>query len=173
MILAVDVDYKNSKAVIAGVTFNEWTDEIESDVFTSVINDIEEYEPGNFYRRELPCILQLLKEHKLNPDVIVVDGFVWLDGSTKAGLGAHLFDALDKKIPIIGVAKRRFDGITSKFELLRGDSVKPLYVTCVGVELDYSITSIANMAGKNRHPVLLKKADRLCRDTMQETVSEM
>lgn len=165
MILAVDVDYRNTDAVIAGITFNEWTDETENEVFTSNVSDIKEYEPGNFYRRELPCILSLIDEHNLSPDLIVIDGFVWLDGSEKPGLGAHLFEALDKKVPVIGVAKRGFEGISSKYELLRGQSIKPLYVTCVGIDQSDSISAIAKMAGENRHPILLKKVDRFCRES--------
>ena len=114
MILAVDVDYKNNDAQIAGVVFECWDDEYESSVIKSQLNDIEDYESGNFYRRELPCILKLIEEHSLKPDIIIVDGFVWLDGETKPGLGVHLYKSLEEEIPVVGVAKKSFSGISTE-----------------------------------------------------------
>jgi hypothetical protein len=35
------------------------------------------YEPGQFYRRELPYVLALLESLESSP-AVVVDGFVWL-----------------------------------------------------------------------------------------------
>ena len=163
MILAVDVDYRNSDALIAGVGFKQWSDEKASAIFKSKVGDIKDYEPGNFYRRELPCILKLIQEHKLTPEIIIIDGFVWLDGESKPGLGAHLYNALGCKVPIIGVAKKSFVGISSKFELFRGKSEKPLYITSSGIELEEAMSNIKTMSGENRVPKLLKKVDRLCR----------
>lgn len=163
MVLMVDVDYRNSEAYIAGVVFENWSDIEESAIYKSKINDIEEYEPGKFYRRELPCILKLIQEHNLKPDTIVIDGFVWLDGEFKPGLGAYLYYALDCKVPIIGVAKKSFADISSKFKLLRGKSKKPLFITCSGIEIEEAIANIKIMYGENRIPILLKKADQLCR----------
>lgn len=41
-----------------------------------------EYEPGKFYLREMPHILRLNERLPAMPDVLVVDGYVWLDGSS-------------------------------------------------------------------------------------------
>lgn len=51
MILAVDVQYEEESAVILP------------------------YEPGSFYKRELPCILSLLKDIYKQLDAIVIDGY--------------------------------------------------------------------------------------------------
>ncbi len=164
MILAVDVDYKNNDAYIAGVLFEKWSDEKETSKFKSTLNNIEEYESGKFYRRELPCIIKLIEEHNLKSEIIVIDGFVWLDGKVKPGLGAYLYEALEDKVAIIGVAKKSFIGISSKYKLYRGKSKKPLYVTSAGIELIEAMPNIEKMAGENRIPILLKIVDRLCRE---------
>ena len=104
MILAVDVDYKeNNEAIIAGILFENWEEkEIIKEVIVK-IDKVEEYISGQFYKRELPCILTLLKKLEKLPDCIIVDGYVYLD-ENKKGLGGYLYQALDEKIPIIGVA---------------------------------------------------------------------
>lgn len=165
MILAVDVDYRNSEALIVGVGSEQWSDEKESAIFKSKVGDIKDYESGNFYRRELPCILKLIQEHNLTPDIIIIDGFVWLGGKTKPGLGSHLYNSLGCKVPIIGVAKKSFIGISSKFELFRGKSKKPLYITSSGIDLEEAMSNIKTMSGENRIPILLKKVDRLSRES--------
>jgi len=163
MILAIDVDYGENSALAAGVLFSNWDDMEAKDIFTSTINEISEYQPGHFYKRELPCILQLLKEHNLKPEIILVDGYVFLDGSEAAGLGKYLYDALDDKTIVIGVAKRSFKDISSKYAVYRGESKKPLYVTSVGLDINLALESVARMYGKYRIPELLKKVDQVCR----------
>jgi deoxyribonuclease V len=163
MILAVDVDYKNNTANIGGVTFSAWQDTEPAALYSSTLDDIEEYEPGAFFKRELPCILKLLEEHKLTPDCIIVDGFVYLDGHEKPGLGKHLYDALDGKTTVIGVAKQSFKDIPEYCAIYRGVSTKPLYVTAEGLTLDAAKELISSMHGAFRIPKLLKMADQLCR----------
>ena len=121
------------------------------------------YEPGQFYKRELPCILKLVEENKLRVDCIVIDGYVFLDGCGKAGLGKHLYDALSGKVPVIGVAKNRFKDIGSEYEVRRGSSNRPLYITAAGIELDTAKELIRTMHGNYRVPTLLKRADQVAR----------
>jgi deoxyribonuclease V len=161
MILAVDVDYRDRGAFIAGVAFENWQDAGEKSVFRSRLDEIEDYMPGQFYRRELPCILKLIEEHQLVPDLIVIDGFVYLDGRSRPGLGKHLYDALQGKISVVGVAKRPFNDIAQECELYRGASKKPLYITSVGIPLSEAKAYIKSMHGEYRIPALLKKADRI------------
>ncbi|MDY6854124.1 MAG: endonuclease V [Thermodesulfobacteriota bacterium] len=163
MILAVDVDYKETSALVAGVSFNTWDDSHPKRVYTSCIENINEYEPGSFYKRELPCIFSLLKEHKLKPDIIVIDGFVYLDGVKKIGLGKHLYDSLRKETIVIGVAKRPFKDIGYDYAIYRCRSRKPLYVTAEGVDLNQAFEAITQMHGEFRIPDLLKKVDQVCR----------
>ena len=163
MILAVDVDYRGNYASIGGVTFANWEDNEEIASFHSDLYDIEQYTPGKFYRRELPCILKLIEEHQLKPNFIVIDGFVYLDGVSEPGLGKHLYDALDGNVPIIGLAKKQFKNISPNFSIYRGSSKNPLYVTSVGIGFEVAKELIASMHGKYRIPNLLKKVDQVCR----------
>lgn len=163
MILAVDVDYDDSSASVAGVMFENWDDEVPEDIYISRVVGVADYVPGSFYKRELPCILALLTEHKLTPEVIVIDGFVYLNGVDEPGLGKHLYDALDGKIAVIGVAKRAFKGIDEKFATYRGGSKNPLYVTAEGVGVRDARRAVETMHGKYRNPTLLKKVDQVCR----------
>ena len=163
MILAVDVNYRGHCAYIGGITFENWNDENEKVSFVSFLDNVNDYIPGQFYLRELPCILRLIEEHKLKPEYIVIDGFVFLDGESKSGLGKYLYDALDGKVAVIGVAKKPFKGISAAYELYRGSSKNPLYVTSIGVMLDDAKTFIRSMYGDHRIPTLLKRVDTVCR----------
>jgi len=127
------------------------------------MTSVAEYKPGQFYERELPCIQTLLEKFELKPHCIVVDSYVFLDGVQRPGLGKYVYDALDGKVAIIGVAKTSFDGIGEQFQIHRGQSVKPLFITCAGIELELAKAHILSMYGKHRIPTLLKAADQLCR----------
>ncbi|SFM22293.1 endonuclease V [Marinobacter zhejiangensis] len=162
MILAIDVQYSEQSAFIGGVLFSDWEAQTPIAEYVSTLHDVEEYVPGNFYKRELPCILRLIDEHKLTPACIVIDGYVYLDGNQKPGLGKRLFDALSNDIEVIGVAKKAFSGIEPNYEIHRGESKNPLYVTTTG-DLDAAKRHVSGMFGKHRIPVLLKRADQICR----------
>jgi deoxyribonuclease V len=163
MILAVDVQYSENNAVAAGVLIENWQDEKAQKECVSLIEGVAGYEPGNFFKRELPCILKLIAEHRLKPEIIIVDGYVFLDGFSKAGLGKHLYDALNGEVSVVGIAKKRFKDIDSRFEVYRGSSRKPLYVTAVGMDLEQAKRNVSSMHGENRLPTLIKRADQLCR----------
>jgi len=163
MILAVDVSYVNSTAFIAGLVFSHWSDDSEQAVITSHLEEVQQYLSGQFYLRELPCILKLLEEHQLQPDCIVIDGFVYLDGISEAGLGKHLYDALHGKVAVIGVAKRPLVSTPAACAVYRGVSQRPLYVTSVGIEPEKARQYIKLMHGEFRIPDLLKKVDQICR----------
>jgi deoxyribonuclease V len=165
VILAIDVDYRPDCAVVAGVSFSRWDDEAPDNVFHSKVTDVKKYKPGQFYKRELPCILRLLTDHNLDPDIIVIDGFVVLGQDSKPGLGMYLYEALDKTVPVIGVAKTAFKGARTESEVFRGNSEKPLYVTAVGVEDEVAKHHITSMHGNHRIPTLLKLVDRQCRES--------
>lgn len=164
MIVAVDVHYTEPGAIAAGVYFEDWADACPAHSAISRFDAVEPYEPGAFYRRELPCILGLLHAHALRPDIVIVDGHVFLDGNGRPGLGKHLFDALEGRVPVIGVAKTAFVGIGDDHALLRGDSARPLYVSAAGMPLHLAKSHIETMHGAHRLPTLLKAADRACRD---------
>lgn len=166
MILAFDTYYYDGKAKTICLEFQQWNQSTDFKVHTEIIDNVAEYIPGEFYKRELPCILSLLNKIDLKKvEVIIVDGFVYLDDEKKYGLGGHLYEKLNQKIPIIGVAKTNFASIEKdKRSLLRGDSQKPLYVTGIGIELEDAFQKVESMAGEFRMPTLLKEMDRLTKE---------
>src|SRR5687767_10580135 len=99
MIAAFDVYYDSTPAKGVVILF-DWDDEKPRQVFELDFDAVEEYVPGQFYKRELPCILALFEKIKhLQPEILLVDGHVWTGNEHQKGLGAHLFDALEKKYP--------------------------------------------------------------------------
>ena len=163
MILAIDVNYyDDNSAKVAGVLFENWEDKEIKQIYISHITEVNEYISGKFYKRELPCILNILEQVTQKLDYIVVDGYVYLN--KEMGLGAYLYEALNKKVNIIGVAKSEFRDIGIDTHLYRGESKKPLYITSAGIELSIAKKLITSMYGKYRFPTLLKEVDRLCRD---------
>jgi deoxyribonuclease V len=163
MLLAIDVGYEADGAIAAGVLFEDWADEIPQQELTLAIATVADYEPGHFYKRELPCILSLLEQLPSLPSHIIIDGFVCLGADRRPGLGYYLHEALKGQVIVIGVAKTRFHETPIEAELLRGTSQRPLYVTAIGIELDEAIAHIAAMTGPNRVPLLLKRVDQLSR----------
>ena len=159
MKIAIDVYYDLCKAKAVGVIFDEWKSEEPHEIITAFIDQVEDYEPGKFYKRELPCILKLLENVDMDSiDTIIIDGYVYLSDITKAGLGMHLYNSLAGKVPIIGVAKTYFHE-NSALEVFRGTSKNPLYITSVGMETSEATMYIRNMHGDFRIPKLLKLLD--------------
>ena len=161
MIYAFDTYYYENKANTVAVGFKSWSDEKPIEVYSEVLEGILEYEPGSFYKRELPCILSVLEKIDLTGiELIIIDGYVQLDDNGKLGLGGHLYKRLDEKIPIIGVAKSgyRQNKINNKI-LLRGKSKNPLYISAIGIELNKAFEYIKSMHGKYRMPTLLQLLD--------------
>ncbi len=174
MIAALDVCYRPDDgpptlpaAAAACVLFHRWTDPTEADHRIVLLDHVAPYEPGAFYRRELPCLLAALGAVGTPVETVVVDGYVHLSADGRPGLGAHLFEALGRSTPVVGVAKTTFTGSSFAEPVLRGTSAKPLYVTAAGVDLATAVRRVREMAGLHRVPDLLKRADRLCRDAMR------
>lgn len=166
MILAFDTYYYEDKARTIALQFENWQDTEETNVYEETLSGISEYVSGEFYKRELPCIVSLLAQIDLTQcKAIVIDGFVILNDERKLGLGGYLYEKLNPRIPIIGVAKNNFAKINSqKKAILRGESKKPLYITTVGIDLDFAAQKIKEMAGEYRMPDILKKVDSLGRE---------
>lgn len=166
MILVFDTYYFEKTAKTVCLCFSDWNQESQYEVHTETIIGVEEYVSGAFYKRELPCILSLISKMDIKSiNLIIIDGFVYLNDNNKYGLGAHLFEALNKSIPIIGVAKRDFVTIEkNKRTLYRGKSKNPLFVTSIGIDLDSATNKIKGMKGEFRIPTLLKEVDKLTRE---------
>ena len=165
MILCTDVDYKeDGTAVAAGVTLESWSDDHALEEIVVHVDHVEPYVPGQFYKRELPCIQAIMAE-LTDVSLVIVDGYTWLSPGRK-GLGAHLWDALGGTIPVVGVDKAHFKDTTAT-EVTRGTSKRPLYVSAQGMDDTDASILVANMAGPSRFPNMLKHVDHLCRGHLQ------
>jgi deoxyribonuclease V len=162
MIIAMDTYYNQSEAITAVVGFEHWTDKQScfEEAFSYKLA-VGDYVPGQFYQRELPPLLNAFERLSHQPTACIIDGYVWLDENYRPGLGAHLYEAIERRIPVIGIAKTEFKGAPGT-HVIRGRSKKPLYVSAVGIYIDPSHL-IQSMHGENRIPVLIKRADSLSR----------
>jgi deoxyribonuclease V len=133
MMAALDVDYEEDVAYAAAVVFRDWADSDVLEEKVVAVAGVDPYQPGQFFRRELPCLLAVLRQ--LRPrDVLLIDGYVWLDSLGAPGLGASLFQALEANVAVVGVAKTKFRGAEQALQIKRGRSSRPLFVTSAGME---------------------------------------
>jgi deoxyinosine 3'endonuclease (endonuclease V) len=165
MIYAFDTYYYPDYANTICIAFEDWDSEQETEIFREKTKITSEYESGAFYKRELPCILSLLKKINLKQDdLIIVDGYVTLDNDGKIGLGGYLYEALEQNIPVIGIAKNDFNSPDfQRRSICRGESKTPIFLTSKGIDVDFVQQKIKNMHGDFRIPTLLKKLDQLTR----------
>lgn len=160
----LDVHYQASGARAVCVLADAWESESPSRMYVKNIKTVQAYEPGYFFRRELPCLLSVLRLLPSLPEAAVVDGYVWLPSVHRPGLGAHLYDALGRRTPVVGIAKSAFVGAESSSavaRVFRGASRNPLFVTAMGMELEVAAQCVRQMAGKYRIPEMMRIADRL------------
>ena len=166
MIIALDVHYTVNGAKAVAVLFNQM-DSKPVEVITTAIPQVEEYIPGQFYKRELPCLLQLLNNIDLSDlELLIIDGYVYTDNNHSPGLGAHLWEAINRKVPVAGVAKTRHEGNSQLCtEVYRGSSKNPLFISAIGIEMDKVAALIKDMHGENRIPTLLRTLDQHTKGT--------
>ena len=164
MLACLDVDYRPEVTVAACVLFRDWTDAAEASHLVERGPPAEPYEPGQFFRRELPHLLEVLAAVREPLETVVIDGYVWL-GEERPGLGAHLYEALGRRVPVVGVAKTAFHSSGLALPVLRGQSQRPLFVTAVGMDASAAAELVRRMHGASRIPTLLGRVDRLCRDS--------
>ncbi len=165
MKLAVEVHYEGDAATIAAVAFDEWQAPEATRTYTSRIAHVEKAARGALDLRAVPFYLQLLREHALAPELIVINGFVHLDAQETPGLGWHLYTALGGRVAIVGVSKTPMPNTPAQFEVAREDETRPLIVTCVGLDLASAKARLRAMHGKRRMPTLLKLVARLAKGT--------
>lgn len=164
MLLAFDAHYREEDSLLAGAVFQNWEDEHPQEIRTWRYGKVPDYEPGKFYLRELPLLVQALKDFDLQEvEAIIVDGYVYLDAEGRQGLGGHLFHALVKAIPIVGIAKSYFRDNNAEV-VYRGKSKKPLYVTAYGMLSTEAASKVAAMAGSYRIPDMLAQVDRATKE---------
>lgn len=162
MILAIDVYYIEDTAKSVGVLF-DWNDAQPQEVIIDMKHGVEEYVPGQFYKRELPCIEALIQKISLEKvETVIIDGHIYVDDSLKYGLGGYVWELLGKKIPVIGVAKNAFHSNKSTVEsIYRGDSKKPLYISVIGMDIKEAVAHLKKMHGDYRFPSILKELDTI------------
>ncbi|MCS6898768.1 MAG: endonuclease V [Myxococcales bacterium] len=168
MFVCLDVDYRVRGAVAAAVLFPSWEAPAPCGEQIAIIDEVAPYTPGSFFLRELPCLLAVLGKIPGGLGalrLVVIDGYVWLNGAGHKGLGAHLFHQLEGCIPVVGVAKNSFTGAAA-FPVLRGASKRPLWVTAAGLSLEDAAAGVMAMHGPHRIPTMLQRVDQLCRRSL-------
>lgn len=181
-LLAIDVQYSDDDTgYAAGVLFESVDSSAPQQSLLHIHHHVSPYEAGAFFKRELPPILGLLGLLPRVPAVIIVDGFVDLDGPEHPGLGRHLYNHLEMKAVVIGVAKnpyRKYDDDrkaipTSSFVGIvhRGSSSRALFVTAAGIDLSVAVQIVKDMDGCNRIPTMLKLVDREARIACSESAT--
>lgn len=164
MKLIVAVHFDGAQANAAAALFDAWDAAEPIKTFVSRIAHVEKAQRGELDLRELPCVMQLLREHRLEPELILIDGFVHLDAEETPGLGRHLFQALGGVTPVIGVSKTGRPGLPAQFEVMREEEAKPLTVTCAGVDIGAAKVRVRAMHGRKRVPTLMKLVARLAKN---------
>ena len=166
----LDVDYGGTGARAACLVVEVWTAETARLERVVELPTVEPYEPGSFFRRELPCLLAVLETLPSLPETLVIDGYVQLSADGKPGLGTHLHAALGGRAAVIGAAKSRFRGIETSplhVAVCRGGSHDPLWVSSLGTDLAAAAEALRTMHGPYRIPTLLRRVDHLARGRAQ------
>ena len=161
LFVAVDVHYLDGgDARAALVAARDRRFSLIARTRTAMLTATAPYQPGEFYRRELPPLRAVIPAAG-ELSLIVVDGYVDLDPAGRPGLGAHVHAEFG--VPVIGVAKTAFATAAHAAPVLRGQSSRPLYVTAAGMTTAEAAGLVAQMAGRFRMPDALKRVDRLAR----------
>ncbi len=161
----VDVSYLDNFAAVACIISSAAKPWPALRSYTAILENICHYEPGNFYKRELPCILDVFKKIEEHVSTIFVDAYVWLpDG--RPGLGARLYYTLNERIAVVGIAKNSFmtakeSGVVKR--IFRGSSRRPLFITAAGILLEEAAKTVSRLPGPFRIPLPVQTAHTLSR----------
>jgi deoxyribonuclease V len=161
VIAAVDVHYDDGarSARAACLVFDAWDAAVPVASYAVTVADVAPYEPGAFYRRELPCLLAVLDLVQESIEIVIVDGYVDLELG-HPGLGRHLHAA--RGSVVVGVAKTHYRDAQA-VSVVRGTSRSPLYVSAAGLSSYDAAAKIRGMHGAHRIPALLQQVDALSR----------
>ena len=163
-IACLDAAYSQTSASAACALVPAWDAAAPTQVLTWRQGAAAAYEPGAFYKRELPLLLAVLGQVRDALGAVVIDGYVWLDGARRPGLGVMLHEALPERTPVVGIAKTRFgDASAWCIPVERGGSRRPLFITAVGMSAEEAAKSVRAMHGQHRIPTLLQLVDREAR----------
>ena len=122
---------------------------------------IEPYISGEFYKRELPCLLTAINQINDKISLIYIDGNVWLGDNLK-GLGYYLYESLGSQVPVIGISKTSFHNSDRYvIPVVRPNSIKPIFVSAIGIETEEATKMVLEMTGEYRLPTMIKLADTM------------
>lgn len=171
-------NYKITQAAVAVLTFPELKI-VEKAI--AQIPTVFPYIPGYLSFREIPAILEALKQLEITPDLILCDG-QGLAHPRRIGLASHLGVLID--LPTIGVAKSLFIGKHQEVAIEKGSyqllidkdetiglvlrsrtSVKPIYVS-IGHKISLLTAKdyVMQCLTKYRLPETTRWADKLASD---------
>ncbi|MFL6677565.1 MAG: endonuclease V [Burkholderiaceae bacterium] len=169
MKLVMDVHIEGATARVGAVAFDDWAAAEGTRNHALAIAHVEKPAKGELDLRALPWLIQLIEANRLQPEVIVLDGFVHLDAQDTPGLGRRLHDALAGRSAVIGVSKSVFKGSDTpdQFCIFREDETPPLVVTCAGIDLGAAKARVRMMHGRKRVPTLLKLAARIAKGSVE------
>lgn len=169
-IACLDAAYDRTAAAVAGALIRSWDARDASQMLVRRFDRPPgRYEPGAFYKRELPLLLSVISDFDEPIEIIVIDGYVWLDANGLPGLlGGHLFSSLRRRIPVVGIAKTRYRNDTWSISVLRGQSQRPLFITSAGIEATEAAECVRRMHGDYRIPMILNNVDRAARERLAQ-----
>lgn len=165
----LDVHYKDQTACAAAIVFDDWSVHTPIAGYSTAVIINSNYEPGQFYRRELKPLLAVIELIAEPIRLFIIDAYCYLFADRDPGLGTYLHDALNKEATIIGVAKNRYKESDHAEELFRGGSKRALFITSIGMPKKVAASRIASMPGGFRIPTIIKAADQLARNSHNET----
>ena len=168
MILWIDACYKGKTGAACGIEAERIDSSLPLAEYSALDFWVEEYMPGSFYLRELPLLLSVLKRCAHYPDIVVVDGYVWLSGN-RPGLGARLYHETGNTVPVIGIAKNPYKGHNSHIAVTRGHSKRPLFITAAGIDQERAACMVRQMAGSFRIPDMMCLADMCARRVLDSS----
>jgi deoxyribonuclease V len=165
MKLVMDVHLQGDIALVAAVAFDDWAAFEGTKNYSLRIEHVEKPAKGELDLRELPWLVQLINANGLQPEVIVLDGFVHLDAQETPGLGRRLHDTLGGRTAVIGVSKTVFKGTDTpdQFCIFREDETPALVITSAGIDLGAAKARVRMMHGRKRVPTLMKLAARVAK----------
>jgi deoxyribonuclease V len=163
MKLVMDVHLQGDTARVAAVAFDDWTAFEGTKNYVLDVDHVQKPVKGELDLRALPWLVQLLDANRLQPEAIVIDGFVHLDAQETPGLGRRLHDTLGGRTAVIGVSRTGFKDAPAQFEVHREEETAALVVTCAGIDLGAAKARIRMMHGRKRVPTLMKLAARIAK----------
>lgn len=158
MIAIFDVGSVGESALVGCVAIENFSDTEPLSEWIVEGGSVGPYVPGEFYRRELRPLIRAVRSA---PDlsVCVIDAYVDLGEDAAPGPGRILFEQTG--VPVVGVAKSRYLGTPTEFEVLRGESQRPLFVSAAGLNNDRAREYVRAMAGMGRIRSMIRRAHQL------------